>query len=83
MNDEWIICYPVAIALKPKLPSELRNCSVCGRAVWRAISSPPEPKTLCLPCAIKVVNEAAEPVEIKGPTLEQLEDIRQSQFRFL
>jgi hypothetical protein len=75
-EDHFIICYPVTLfPSTPSLASSVDLCLMCHQPVWRAHSSPREPKALCVDCAIVEIFEGDSDSKIMPPTPEQIRDI--------
>ena len=74
-NDRVLICQRVA-DYEPAVQSRIGTCVLCGRAVWRAHSSPEDVDyVICLPCGHKQVSEHPQ-AKFEQPTKQQVEDIR-------
>jgi hypothetical protein len=80
MSDEErvLVCCRVA-DIVPPVASTVESCGKCGKAVWRALSSPEVDLIICMQCAeaqIRADQDAGKAIEIEGPTDEQRKDIK-------
>jgi hypothetical protein len=72
-----LICCRVA-EIDPPVNSTVDSCSTCGKAVWRALSSPEVDLILCMQCGeaqIGAAKAADKKVEFGVLTDEQRKDI--------
>ena len=67
-----LVCLLVADRPLPHTPSVEDFCSVCGKAVWRALSSPAEAEAICNVCLPK---EIRGEITLSPPSPEQIDDI--------
>lgn len=73
-DADRLLCSLVAdVPDAPPTLSRVDECAICHRAVWRALSSPPEPKAWCCHCALK----NADRCTILEITRAQIADIAQ------
>jgi hypothetical protein len=73
-----LVCCRVA-DIDPPVASTVECCGNCGKAVWRALSSPDTDMILCIQCGyaqIRAAKAAGKPVMFEGPTAEQLQEIK-------
>jgi len=69
-----LCCYRVADG-SPVVQAIVDNCTRCGAAVWRSLSSPPTDFTWCMQCAAR---EATPDTPVQPPTAAQLADLKQN-----
>jgi len=67
-----LVCFRVVDLAVPHTASREDACSVCGEAVWRALSSPGNVKAICSVCLQSETR--GRKVTIESPTPEQIED---------
>jgi hypothetical protein len=75
-----LICCRVA-DIDPPVASIVDCCGRCGKAVWRALSSPDDvDMVLCMQCAeaeVRARQAAGEPIEFGGITDKQRKEFEQ------
>jgi hypothetical protein len=73
-DDRVLICVRVA-DIDPPVASIVDSCGLCGKAVWRALSSPDDvDMVFCLQCAeaeVRAAQAAGKKVEFGGITDKQ------------
>jgi hypothetical protein len=73
-----LVCCRVA-DIDPPVTSTVDSCGECGKAVWRALSSPEVDLVLCMQCGeaqIRAAQAAGKPVVFGGLTAEQRKEIK-------
>jgi hypothetical protein len=71
---EFLLCIPASWIKQPRAVSESDTCCDCGQKVWRAKSSPKEPKAVCMVCMNKRV-KAGEDTKVMPLNREQVQEI--------
>jgi hypothetical protein len=84
MSEEKSVLICCAVAkTEPMAESFVSECDECGRAVWRAFSSPDTDIALCSDCAgreIQAAQRRGENFKIEPPTKEQIEELWRMNF---
>jgi hypothetical protein len=63
---------------EPLAMAHVDACFLCGKAVWRSLSSPKTPRAICRLCLLmRVQFTGDEKIVVMAPTKEQRADIKQ------
>jgi len=73
-TDDLLICLPIVSACLPHLLSVPDKCSLCGQAVWRALSSPNKVQAICVECAQRAIAQEGE-IVVMPPTAKQINEV--------
>lgn len=71
-----LMCWPVRDT-EPAVQSVIDTCADCHAAIWRALSSPPADRVLCMACARRAMAAERDAV-VAAPTAAQLRDIERA-----
>jgi hypothetical protein len=84
LKPSALLCALVSELGEPPVQSVVDSCSDCGKAVWRALSSPKSPPALCRTCGLmKVQMMGARKRVVIGPlTKRQRKELRSLGYKY-